>query len=263
MEDAHVIDLTGQVALVTGSSRGLGRSHALTLAAAGADVIVHDIREGAAAEFGEARSGSAVGEEIVALGRRSGFLAADLTAPDQVAALVERATAMFGKIDILVNNAGGDIGARTPRPDPNNALDIDDDDIRAVVDRNLLTTMYMCKYVGRHMRERRSGKIVNIGSGVGHMPTELGIIYASAKAGVSHYTRCLGEEMRPFGVNVNCLSPSPTATGRFLATRALQDQSHLSHLQRVNQPEDMARLVLFLASPLSDALTGETVVCWY
>lgn len=259
----YSFDLAGKVALVTGSSRGLGRHHALALARAGADVIIHDIREQAAAEFGEAPSGSAVGEEIRALGRRSTFLAADLTDPAQVASLVERALAAFGQIDILVNNAGGDIGAHTPRPEPNDALDIHDEDIRAVVDRNLLTTMYMCKYVGRHMRERRAGKIVNIGSGAAHIAAREGLIYASAKAGVSHYTRCLAEELRPYEVNVNCLAPSPTYTGRFLATRSVLEQEGLGRLQRVSRPEDMAQLVLFLAGPQSDILTGETIVCWY
>jgi 3-oxoacyl-[acyl-carrier protein] reductase len=163
----------------------------------------------------------------------------------------------------LVNNAGGDIGARSPRPDPNDALDIDDEDIRAVVDRNLLTTMYACKYVGRHMRERRSGKIINIGSGAGHIATREGIIYAAAKAGVAHYTRCLAEQLRPYDVNVNCISPSPTYTGRFLATRGVPSQEGLSRLQRVARPEDMAGIVLFLAGPLSDVLTGDTIVCWY
>ena len=259
----RTLDLEGKVALITGSSRGLGHAYALELAAAGADVIIHDIREQAAAEFGEAPSGSAVGEEIRALGRRSAFFAADLTVPEQVASLARQAIEAFGQIDILVNNAGGDIGARTPRPDPNDALDIDDDDIRAVLERNLLTTMLACKYVGRHMRERRSGKIVNIGSGAGHIAARTGIIYAAAKAGVSHYTRCLAEEMRPYEVNVNCLSPGPTYTGRFLATRAVEDEEGLARLQRINQPEDMARIVLFLAGPLADILTGETIVCWY
>lgn len=259
----HTIDLTGNVALVTGSSRGLGRHYALELARTGADVIIHDIREQSAAEYGEAPSGSAVAEEIRALGRRSAFLAADLTNPDQVAALVQRAVDTLGQVDILVNNAGGDIGARTPRPDPNDALDIHDEDIRSVMDRNLLTTMYTCKYVGRHMRERRSGKIINIGSGAGHIAVQNGIIYAAAKAGVAHYTRCLAEQLRPYDVNVNCVSPSPTYTGRFLATRTVPNQDGLSRLQRVSRPEDIAQIVLFLAGPQSDILTGETIVCWY
>ena len=165
-------DLTGKVALVTGSSRGLGRHYALHLARAGADVIIHDVDDQAAARFGEAASGQAVAEEVRALGRRSTFLTADLSVAAQVDRLVQQALAAFQQIDILVNNAGGDIGAQTPRPEPNDALDIDPDDIRSVVERNLFTTMYSCKYVGTHMRERRTGKIVNIGSVAGHVPCQ-------------------------------------------------------------------------------------------
>lgn len=256
------LDLDGRVALVTGSSRGLGRHHALQLARAGADVIIHDINERAASEFGEAESGQAVVEEVRAMGRRSAFITADLTDPAQVEMLARRAIEALGQVDILVNNAGGDIGARTPRPEPNDALDIDPADIRSVVERNLLTTMYTCKYIGLHMRERRGGKIINIGSAAGHVPVQGGIIYAAAKMGISHYTRCLAEEMRAYDVNVNCLAPASTFTGRFMATRTLPDESALSRLQRTAQPPDMTKIVLFLASPLSDYLTGETIVCW-
>ncbi|GHO96218.1 3-oxoacyl-ACP reductase [Reticulibacter mediterranei] len=255
-------DLTGKVALVTGSSRGLGRHYALHLARAGADVIIHDIDEQAAAQFGEAASGQAVADEVRALGRRSLFLVADLSVPTQVEQLVQRALTTFQQIDILVNNAGGDIGAHTPRPVPNDALDIDPDDIRSVVERNLLTTMYSCKYVGTHMRERRAGKIVNIGSSAGHVPVQGGIIYAAAKTAIAHYTRCLAEQMRPYDVNVNCIAPPPTYTGRFLATRTVSGQEGKSRLQRIGQPEDMAEAVLFLVGPQSERLTGETIVYW-
>jgi 3-oxoacyl-[acyl-carrier protein] reductase len=255
-------DLTGKIALITGSSRGLGRHYALQFAQAGADVIIHDVHVSSASEFGEAPSGLAVVDEVRALGRRSTFLAADLTKADQVADLVRQAAATFGHIDILVNNAGGDIGAHTPRPDPNDALDISSEDIRAVVERNILTCMYMCKYVGSHMRERQSGKIINVGSLAGHMAVQAGIIYAAAKTAVSHYTRCLAEELRPFSVNVNCIAPAPTYTGRFLATREVPNEEGLSRLQKVAQPEDMARIVLFLAGAQADFLTGETIVCW-
>lgn len=262
MKDVNGVDLTGKVALVTGSSRGLGRHYALHLAQAGADVAIHDIDAAAAAAFGEAPSGPAVADEIRALGRRSAFFAADLTDPAQAQTLVKGVEDRFGHIDILVNNAGGDIGARTPRPDPNDALDIDPDDIRAVLERNLLATMYMCKYVGLHMRERRSGKIVNVGSVAGQVPVRAGIIYAAAKAGITHYTRCLAEELRPYDVNVNAIAPAATYTGRFLATRTVASEEGKSRLERVAQPADMARIVLFLSGPQADYLTGETVVCW-
>jgi 3-oxoacyl-[acyl-carrier protein] reductase len=256
------MNLTGKVAVVTGSSRGLGRHYALHLARAGADVIIHDINENAAAAFGEAASGPAVAEEIRAISRRSEFIAADLTNPQHVKELVEKAVASFGRIDILVNNAGGDIGAKTPRPDPNTCLEIQDEDIQAVVERNLLSTMYSCKYVGRHMREQKSGKIVNVGSVAAHLPVRDGIVYAAAKMGITHYTRCLAEELRPYDVNVNCIAPAGTYTGRFLATRTVQSEEGLSRLQRFAQPEDMANIVMFLTGSESDRLTGETIVCW-
>jgi 3-oxoacyl-[acyl-carrier protein] reductase len=256
------MDLRGKIALVTGSSRGLGRHYALHLARAGADVIIHDVSERAAAEFGEASSGPAVAEEIRALGRKSAFFLADLADPAQAEKLMYQVVQVFGRIDILINNAGGDIGARTPRPNPNDALDIDPADIRSVIDRNLLTTMYTCKYAGIHMRERRSGKIINVGSIAGHIPVTEGIIYAAAKLAITHYTRCLAEQLRPYDINVNCIAPAPTYTGRFLATREVGNQEGLSRLQRVAQPEDMAQIVLFLAGPQSDYLTGETIVCW-
>jgi NAD(P)-dependent dehydrogenase (short-subunit alcohol dehydrogenase family) len=119
-------DLIGKVVLVTGSSRGLGRHDALHLARAAA--------------FGEAASGPIVAAQIRATGRCSAFFAADLTEAAQVERLVRQVVEAFGHIDILVNNAGGDMGAHTPRPDPNDALDISPDDIRAVLERNLLTT---------------------------------------------------------------------------------------------------------------------------
>src|SRR5690606_38828883 len=100
-------ELAGRVALVTGSSRGLGRHYALELARRGADVAIHDVDERAAARFGEASSGDAVADEIRAFGRRSGFFAADLCDPRQVARLTEQVIEAFGKIDILINNAGG------------------------------------------------------------------------------------------------------------------------------------------------------------
>ncbi|KIL40803.1 3-oxoacyl-ACP reductase [Gordoniibacillus kamchatkensis] len=256
------IDLRGKNALVTGSSRGLGKQYATDLARAGANVIIHDVSEEAAAQFGEAESGSAVAAQIADLGVKSAFIAADMADPEQVKALIERAVETFGSLDILVNNAGGDIGFRTPRPNPNDALDIAVEDIRAVVDRNLLGTMYACKYAGLHMHERRSGKIVNVGSVAGHVPVREGIIYAAAKTGISHYTRCLAEQLRPFDVNVNCISPAPTYTARFLATRTVQGEDNRSRLQKVAQPEDMSNIVLFLCGPQSDALSGETIVCW-
>ncbi|MFC4807753.1 SDR family NAD(P)-dependent oxidoreductase [Paenibacillus sp. GCM10023250] len=258
----QTMGLQGKNALVTGSSRGLGKQYALDLARAGANVIVHDVRDSSAAEFNEAPSGHAVAQELRALGVRSAFIAADLADPAQAERLVNEAIRELGSLDIVVNNAGGDIGFSTPRPDPNDAIDISVEDIRSVVERNLLSAMYVCKFAGAHMRERRSGKIVNVGSVAGHVPVTAGLIYAAAKTGVSSYTRSLAEQLRPYDVNVNCISPAPTFTGRFLATRTVRSEEGKSRLQRIAQPEDMSNIVLFLCGSASDALTGETLVCW-
>jgi 3-oxoacyl-[acyl-carrier protein] reductase len=255
-------DLRGKNALVTGSSRGLGKQYALDLARAGANVIIHDVNEEAAAQFGEAASGSAVAAQIMELGVKSRFIAADMSDPKQVKALISQSLETLGTLDIVVNNAGGDIGFQAPRPNPNDALDIAVEDIRSVVERNLLSTMYACKFAGLHMRERRSGKIVNVGSIAGHVPVQEGIIYAAAKMGISQYTRCLAEQLRPFDVNVNCISPAPTYTARFLATRTVQSEDNRSRLQKVAEPEDMSSIVMFLCGPQSDSLSGETIVCW-
>lgn len=256
----ETIDLSNKVVLVTGSSRGLGRHYAHQMAKAGANVAIHDVNNKAAAEFGEMGSGDLVVEEIKELGRESAFFTADLTIPTEAESMVNDVINKFGKIDILVNNAGGDIGYKTPRPNPNDAIDIAVDDIKSVIDRNLLNVVCMCKYVGLHMRERESGKIINIGSGSGHTSTTEGIIYASAKAAISHYTLCLGEQLRPYNVNVNCLAPAATYTERFKATRSIKKQDGLSRLQRIATPDDMSKIVLFLASSESDYLTGETIV---
>src|SRR5262249_431863 len=161
--------------------------------------------------------------------------AADLTDPAQAEDLVQQTLAALGHLDILVNNAGGDIGCRTPRPDPNDALEIDPHDIRCVLERNLLTTMYTCKYAVLHMRERRGGSVVNVGGGAGHLPVHAGIMYAAAKRAIAHYARCLAEQLRPYNVTVNCIAPAPTKSGRFLATRVVTDQGERPRLQQVAQ----------------------------
>lgn len=257
-----MMNLKGKNAFVTGSSRGLGKQYVYDLARAGANVIVHDIHEQAASEFNEATSGYEVAKQIQSLGGKAEFIAGDLSDPKQAAQIVKKAIAILGSIDVLVNNAGGDIGFSKPRPNPNDALDISVEDIRSVVERNLLSTMYMCKYVGQHMKERKTGKIINVGSIAGHVPVREGIIYASAKAGITHYTRSLAEQLRPYDVNVNAISPAPTYTARFLATRTVEEAEDNSRLQKIAQPEDMSNIVLFLCGPFAEALTGETIVCW-
>ena len=132
-----------------------------------------------------------------------------------------RRRSALGPIDILVHNAGGDIAAAGGKPDPNDAVNIREEDVRAVLDRNLLSTILTCQAVARGMMERRQGRIVTIGSVAAFKGRTNGSIYAVAKAGMTHYTRCLADQLRPYDITVNCIAPGDTRTGRFMGTRAV------------------------------------------
>ena len=138
--------LKGQVALVTGAGRGLGRAFAETLAKMGASIAVHGMRENGPAEFGEGTTLTATAEEIgKAHGVKTVRILGDLTKTDQVARIVAEAEAALGPIDILVHNAGGDIAAAGGKPNPNDCVFIKEIDVRAVIDRNLLSTIFVCQ----------------------------------------------------------------------------------------------------------------------
>ena len=149
-------DLTGKVALVTGSSRGLGRHYALELARAGADVIIHDIDANAASQFGEASSGPAVAEEIRSLDRNSTFLAADLTDAAQVETLVQSALKQFGRIDILHNNVGTTVMG--------GPMELSEEAWNRSLDINLGSVYRTSKAVLPHMLKQGRGAIINISS---------------------------------------------------------------------------------------------------
>jgi 3-oxoacyl-[acyl-carrier protein] reductase len=254
--------LAGKVALVTGSGRGLGRAYAVHLARLGADVIVHDIDASATAVYGEGKSAEEVVQQIRDLGRRSLFVAADVRDSSQVETAIQEALAAMGRIDILVNNAGGDIAAEGGKPQPNDCLEIPERDLRAVMDRNLIATMNVSRAVAPGMMERREGRIVNVASVAGLGPTTVGPIYAVAKAAIISYTRCLAAQLRPYGINVNCISPGGTLTARFLADRPHLTPDRLapkSRLERLAEPVDMAKVVEFLVTDLSDFVTGQNI----
>lgn len=251
----------GKVAVVTGSGRGLGKAYALLLAQYGADIAVTDRSAASANRFGEGSAEDTVAQ-IRAMGCRSSFFSADLTDPAAVEGLVQEVVETFGHIDIWVNNAGGDIGAHTPRPDPDDCLDIAVEDVESVVSRNLLATIYACKFAGQQMRRQMGGKIINVGSIGAHMALPTGAVYNACKRGIEHYTRCMAEQMRPYNVNVNCLSPGYAKSARIASTRQIPDMPDTPRLERFAEPEDMAKSVAFLAGPDSDRLTGETIVFW-
>ena len=217
--------LAGKVALVTGAGRGLGRAFAERLASLGADVAIHGMRENGPAEYGEGSTLTAVAEAVAAEhGIRTIRVLGDLTKSADIDRVVETTAQKLGPIDILVHNAGGDIAAAGGKPDPNDAVHISEQDVRAVLDRNLLSTILTCQAVARGMMERRQGRIVTIGSIAAFKGRTNGSIYAVSKAGMTHYTRCLADQLRAYDITVNCIAPGDTRTGRFMGTRAVDPE---------------------------------------
>src|SRR5215469_13432112 len=141
-------NLNGKIALVTGSGRGLGRAMVERLAEAGADVAIHDISQQAPAEFGEATDLDDVARQIASkYGMRTVGVTADIANAEQVRAAVQRIESALGPISLLVNNAGGDIAAKGGKPKPNDALNIPMEDVRAIMDRNLIGTMVVTRAI--------------------------------------------------------------------------------------------------------------------
>jgi NAD(P)-dependent dehydrogenase (short-subunit alcohol dehydrogenase family) len=253
--------LEGSIALVTGSGRGLGRTIAEALLALGADVAIHDISEEAPAHYGEAASLTDVAQSLAVGKSRTVSVIGDITKDAAVAHIVKTVEERLGPISILVNCAGGDIGADGKKPSPNGALDISLADATAVFERNFIGTLLMCRSVCPGMAARKRGTVINIGSLNAHQGVSPEVIYGCAKAAIIHYTRCLALEMRPHGVRVNAISPGPTKSARFLATREL-DQKMMdkgSSLDRYAVPSEIANAVTFLASENSGFISGQVL----
>ena len=263
--------LMGKTALVTGAGRGLGRAFAERLASLGADIAVHGMRENGPAEYGEGTTLTAVAEAVAAQhGVRTIRVLGDLTRGEDIERIVETTSRTLGPIEILVHNAGGDIAAAGGKPDPNDAVGIREEDVRAVLDRNLLATILTCQAVARGMMERRCGRIVTIGSVAAFKGRTQGSIYAVAKAGMTHYTRCLADQLRSYDVTVNCIAPGDTRTGRFMGTRAV-DQARMVEtgtLDRIATIDEVARVVEVFAGPLGAFVSGQVLrvdgggQCW-
>ena len=258
--------LSGKVAWVTGSSRGIGRSILAHLAKAGANVIIHGSSPESPRAFNEGESLQAVAQDIEREFRVTCLpVYGDLTQEKTVRQIVEQIHNEFNRIDILVNCAGGDIGARglqaplAGKPEKNDAIFISLEDIRTVLDRNLMTCILCCRAVAPEMMARKSGKIINIGSIAGSIGREYAAIYATAKAAVNAYTRCLAVQMRPYNVNVNVVAPGDIVTERWKASRDYDQQKTVigDSLDRYGQSEEIAQVVEFLVSQQAGYISGQ------
>jgi 3-oxoacyl-[acyl-carrier protein] reductase len=168
-----------------------------------------------------------------------------------------------GRVDVLVANAGGGRG----RPRDTKASTLDPALLRLVVDMNLFGTVYTVNAVAPVMKEQRSGKVITVSSVAGTAPSADGgyAHYGAAKAAIAHYTRYLAQDLGPFGITANCMAPGVIATGRIMATvipgssQSNRDRAELVALRRLGNVEDCARVVEFLATDLSDYVTGAVI----
>ena len=240
--------LDGRVAIVTGAGRGLGASYAGALAGEGAAVAVADVRDTAATARAVADAG----------GRALG-LACDVTDTGQIAAAVAATMETFGRIDILVNNA-----ARVVDFAHGSFLDIDEAEWDSVMRVNTRGTFSFAKAVVPHMRAAGYGKIVNVSSGTVFKGTPRMLHYVSSKGAVIALTRALARELGDHGICVNCLAPGLTmseavaASDQFTANRAVNLANRA--IKREEMPEDLLGAMLYLCSPDSDFVTGQTLV---
>ncbi|HEX2173506.1 MAG TPA: glucose 1-dehydrogenase [Dehalococcoidia bacterium] len=255
--------LAGQVAIVTGAGRGIGRAYALRLAALGASVVVNDVNLKGAALVGEPEATTV--ELIEQLGRRSVGYEADISRREGAEGLAQAALAAFGRIDVLVNNAGiaRATGQREDQIHYTTASRVSEQDWDKTFESNLRTTVLSCQAVVPTLIQQASGKIVNIASVAGITPSMPWLAaYAAAKAGVISYTKSLALELAPYGITVNAIAPGHIGSGaRNQALSSLDEASvAMVPLGRLGRPEDCAKVCEFLATDLSSYVTGQTIL---
>ncbi|MBT6119035.1 MAG: SDR family oxidoreductase [Rhodospirillaceae bacterium] len=276
-------NLEGKTAIVTGAARGLGRSIALTLAEAGADVVAADISPQVLLSRDLSDSTQKLDQtcdEIRQLGRKSLAVFADVGQTEQVEEMVEAAVAEFGKVDILVNNAGVDlpkplllVDGKPPVP-MRVPVQLDsgltEEEWDTMININLNGFRRCAVAVGRHMIERRSGKIIGLGSVVGLRARANAAAYAASKAAVHRFTQALALEWGGFNINVNTIAPGPIVptdswwVPRWNVSREENDASieripARVPLGRAGDPREIGLLAVFLASDASNFMTGQVI----
>jgi NAD(P)-dependent dehydrogenase (short-subunit alcohol dehydrogenase family) len=241
-------DLTGQVSLVTGAARGLGRAISLALAHAGSDVALG---------LRDANTASDLVREIQSMGRKALPLQMDVTRLDQISRAVQDTVDRFGRLDILVNNAG--VAPENP------AENYREEDFDLTLAVNLKGTFFASQAAGRLMIRQKSGRIINLGSQAGFAALPGESVYCMTKAAISHLTKCLAIEWGKHNITVNAVAPtfiSTPGTDAALSDPAFRADvlERIAGLHRIGVPMDVAGAVVFLASPAASLITGHTLL---
>jgi len=241
-------DLPGQVALVTGAARGLGRAISLALAHAGADVALG---------LKDLNRHAGLPHEIEALGRRALPLQMDVSNQSQIFQAVQEVASHFGRLDILVNNVGIAPG--------NLAEDFREDDFDATLAVNLKGTFFASQAAGRIMIRQQRGTIINLSSQAGFVALPSESVYCMTKAGIAHLTKCLAVEWGKYNIRVNAVAPTFIRTPG--TEEALADPpfhadvlERIAALHRVGEPVEVAGAVVFLCSSAASLITGQTLL---
>lgn len=240
--------LKGKVALITGSTRGIGKEFAIGFAKEGADVIVNGRNS---------EKAKSVAKEVEDLGVRSMAIGADVSFSQDITRMVEEAINSFGRIDILVNNAG-------VNPFIVEAEKIKEEGWDQVLDVNLKGVFLCCQAVGRKMMEQGGGKMINISSAAGILGEQGFLSYCVSKAGVMMLTRILAYEWSKYNITVNAIAPGFIAGG--MNTPILNKEILVSGLtqqvpmKRLGKPEEVVNIAIFLASEDSSYINGTTIV---
>jgi NAD(P)-dependent dehydrogenase (short-subunit alcohol dehydrogenase family) len=239
--------LDGKTCVVTGASRGLGRTIAVALGEAGANVAVIARSEKPLAE---------TADTIRSLGRRALAVRCNLRDTESITAMVDQVLVEFGQIDVLVNNAGG--GDFKP------LVEMSDDQWHRIIDLNLSATFRVCRAVGPHMIKRQRGKVINMSSMYGLIGEKNVTAYCASKGAVIQFTRALALEWAEHHIAVNVLAPGYMYTER---TSSVFDNPATGAalinripVGRIGQPEDLGPLVVYLASDGSNFMTGSVIV---
>ena len=240
------MQLKDQVAIVTGGTKGIGRAISLLLADEGARVVANFSRDVEAAEN--------LMEEAKLKRLSMGLFKADVTQYEQVKEMVEETFAQYGKIDILVNNVG--------LVRDNFLMLMSDEDWDSLLRGNLTSLFHCCKAVIRKMIPQRKGKIINISSISGILGTSGQTNYATTKGGMIGFTKSLARELGSFNIRVNAVAPGliESEVVSKMPKEKVEAILKSSSLGRIGKPEEVAKVVLFLASESSDYITGQTIV---